>query len=54
MSPRSKKSKHSNPGGASRALPRVPLPKQTGGAHEDKTKRPWRRRKHKKDVRSES
>jgi hypothetical protein len=27
--------------------PRVPLPRQTGGAHEDKTKRPWRRRKHK-------
>ncbi|PWT79376.1 MAG: hypothetical protein C5B57_14050 [Blastocatellia bacterium] len=29
-------------------LPRVPLPRQTGGAHEDKTKRPFRRRKHKK------
>jgi hypothetical protein len=28
--------------------PRVPLPRQTGGAHEDKSKRPWRRRKHKK------
>jgi hypothetical protein len=28
--------------------PRVPLPRQTGGVHEDKTKRPWRRRKHKK------
>jgi hypothetical protein len=27
--------------------PRVPLPRQTGGAHEDKTRRPWRRRKHK-------
>jgi hypothetical protein len=27
--------------------PRVPLPRQTGGVHEDKTKRPWRRRKHK-------
>jgi hypothetical protein len=26
----------------------VPLPRQTGGVHEDKTKRPWRRRKHKK------
>jgi hypothetical protein len=25
----------------------VPLPKQVGGAHEDKTKRPWRQRKHK-------
>jgi hypothetical protein len=30
--------------------PRVPLPRQTGGVHEDKSKRPWRRRKHKKDV----
>jgi hypothetical protein len=29
-------------------LPRVPLPRQTGGVHEDKSKRPWRRRKHKK------
>jgi len=29
------------------ARPRVPLPRQTGGMHEDKTKRPWRRRKHK-------
>jgi hypothetical protein len=29
------------------ALPRVPLPRQTGGVHEDKTRRPWRRRKHK-------
>ena len=27
--------------------PRVPLPRQTGGVHEDKTKRPWRERKHK-------
>jgi hypothetical protein len=26
----------------------VPLPRQTGGAHEDKSKRPHRRRKHKK------
>jgi hypothetical protein len=32
------------------ARPRVPLPRQTGGVHEDKTKRPWRRRKHKKDA----
>ena len=31
-------------------LPRAPLPKQTGGAHEDKTKRPWRRRKHKQAL----
>ena len=30
------------------ALPRAPLPKQTGGAHEDKTKRPFRKEKHKK------
>jgi hypothetical protein len=28
--------------------PRVPLPRQTGGVHEDKSKRPFRRRKHKK------
>ena len=28
-------------------LPRAPLPRQTGGVHEDKTKRPFRRRKHK-------
>ena len=28
--------------------PRVPLlPRQTGGVHADKTKRPWRERKHK-------
>jgi len=26
---------------------RVPLPRQTGGRHEDKTRRPYRRRKHK-------
>jgi len=26
----------------------VPLPRQTGGVHEDKSKRPWRGRKHKK------
>lgn len=36
------------------ALPRAPLPRQTGGVHEDKTKRPWRRRKHKKLVISDS
>lgn len=29
-------------------LPRAPLPKQIGGAHEDKTKRPFRKDKHKK------
>jgi hypothetical protein len=28
---------------------RVPLPRQTGGRHEDKTRRPFRRRKHKKN-----
>jgi hypothetical protein len=28
-------------------LPRAPLPKQTGGAHEDKTKRPFRKHKYK-------
>jgi len=27
---------------------RVPLPRQTGGRHEDKTRRPFRRRKHKR------
>ena len=27
-------------------LPRVPLPRQTGGRHEDKTKRPIRKLKH--------
>jgi hypothetical protein len=32
------------------AKPRVPLPRQTGGAHEDKSKRPFRRRKHKKRL----
>jgi hypothetical protein len=28
-------------------LPRAPLPKQTGGVHEDKSKRPYRKQKHK-------
>ena len=28
--------------------PRAPLPRQRGGAHEDKTKRPDRQRKHRK------
>jgi hypothetical protein len=32
------------------ALPRAPLPKQTGGVHEDKTKRPWRRQKYRKNI----
>ena len=27
---------------------RVPLPRQKGGVHEDRTKRPFRRRKHRK------
>jgi hypothetical protein len=40
--PRRKSTKSKQP-----AKPRVPLPRQTGGVHEDKTKRPWRRRKHK-------
>jgi hypothetical protein len=40
--------KAKRPTGARTPLPRAPLPRQTGGAHEDKTKRPWRRRKHKK------
>ena len=31
--------------------PRVPLPRQRGGPHEDKTKRPPRRRKHRKHDR---
>jgi hypothetical protein len=30
------------------ALPRVPLPRQTGGAHEDKRRRPPRKQKHRK------
>ena len=34
--------------GAKPKLPRAPLPKQTGGAHEDKTKRPFRKDKHRK------
>jgi hypothetical protein len=29
---------------------RVPLPRQTGGRHEDKTRRPFRRRKHRKQA----
>jgi hypothetical protein len=28
--------------------PRVPLPRQVGGAHEDKSKRPFRKEKHRK------
>jgi len=35
------------------AKPRAPLPRQTGGVHEDKTRRPWRRRKHKKSEADE-
>ena len=31
--------------------PRAPLPRQHGGAHEDKTKRPHRQRKHRKRER---
>ena len=40
-----RKSKRSPAG----TLPRAPLPRQTGGVHEDKRKRPWRERKHKGD-----
>jgi hypothetical protein len=29
-------------------LPRAPLPRQTGGVHIDKTKRPFRKQKHKR------
>jgi len=29
------------------SLPRAPLPRQIGGTHEDKTKRPWRKQNHK-------
>lgn len=32
------------------SLPRVPLPRQTGGVHEDKTRRPARKAKHKKPL----
>jgi hypothetical protein len=42
MSPRTPKVK------AKPRLPRAPLPKQTGGAHEDKSKRLFRKVKHKK------
>jgi hypothetical protein len=31
-----------------RRLPRAPLPRQTGGAHADKTRRPFRKQKHRK------
>ena len=33
-----------------RKLPRAPLPRQKGGPHETRAKRPWRRRKHKADA----
>ncbi len=36
-----------------RRLPRVPLPRQTGGAHEDKSKRPLRKEKHRKRIADE-
>jgi hypothetical protein len=29
-------------------LPRAPLPRQTGGAHEDKSKRPIRKQKYRR------
>jgi hypothetical protein len=31
-------------------LPRAPLPRQTGGVHEDKSKRPFRKMKHRKPM----
>ncbi len=43
MSPASKKAPKRKP-----RLPRAPLPKQTGGAHQDKSKQPFRKDKHKK------
>ena len=30
--------------------PRAPLPRQRGGPHEDKTRRPFRQRKHRRPV----
>jgi hypothetical protein len=45
MSQKATRRKASTP--PARKLPRVPLPRQTGGVHEDKTRRPWRERKHK-------
>ena len=33
---------------ASHDCPRAPLPRQTGGVHEDKSKRPFRKQKHRK------
>ncbi len=35
------------------ALPRAPLPRQTGGLHEDKTKRPVRKQKHRRPPSSD-
>jgi hypothetical protein len=35
-------------------LPRAPLPRQTGGIHEDKSKRPFRKEKHRKPPDAES
>jgi hypothetical protein len=34
-------------------LPRVPLPRQTGGRHEDKTRRPLRKQKHRRPPATE-
>lgn len=34
-------------------LPRVPLPRQTGGRHEDKTKRPIRKQKYRRPPRAD-
>jgi hypothetical protein len=45
-----KKSPIAKPGSRKRKpqLPRAPLPRQTEQTHEDKTKRPFRKEKHKK------
>ena len=34
-------------------LPRAPLPKQTESVHEDRSKRPFRKEKHKKKWKEE-
>ena len=34
-------------------LPRAPLPRQTGGVHEDKSRRPFRKEKHRKRLRED-
>lgn len=39
---------------AKRRLPRAPLPRQTGGVHEDRLKRPFRKQKHRKPPSDET